>query len=99
MAQATYSTIERLQNVVEEFRSYYDKLHDVRYGASIARLNDNQLTHDLGKELRESEAMRDRIEAVTGAWERIRQWAGLAALPLIPVAIALGLIAAVTGAI
>lgn len=99
MAEAGTSTISRLTNVVEEFRSYYDKLTDYRYGAAIAHLKDNQLMHDYGKEVIEAEAMKDRIEAVTGAWERIMQWAGLGALPLIPVAIALGLIAAVTGAI
>lgn len=99
MAEAGTSTISRLTNVVEEFRTYYDKLTDYRYGAAIAHLKDNQLMHDYGKEVIEAEAMKDRIEAVTGAWERIKQWAGLGALPLIPVAIALGLIAAVTGAI
>lgn len=93
------STIARLTNVVEEFRQYYDKLHNVSYGAAIARLHDNQLMHDLGKELIASEEMKDRIEAVTGAWERIKQWSGLAALPLIPIAIAAALIAAITGAI
>ena len=99
MAEAGTSTIERLTNVVEEFRTYYDKLTDYRYGAAIARLKDNQLMHDYGKEVIEAEAMKDRIEAVTGAWQRIKQWAGLGALPLVPIAIALGLIAAVTGAI
>lgn len=99
MAAASTNTISRLTNVVEEFRQYYDKLHNVSYGASIARLGDNQLMHDLGKELIASQVMKDRIEAVTGAWERIKQWSGLAAIPLIPVAIALGLIAAVTGAV
>jgi hypothetical protein len=96
---ADSGTIARLTNVVEEFRQYYDKLHNVSYGAAIARLGDNQLTHDFGKELYASEAMKDRIEVVTGAWDRIKEWAGLAAIPFIPIAIALGLIAAVTGSI
>ena len=92
-------TISRLTNAVEEFRQYYDKLTDVHYGAAIAHLHDNQLMHDYGKEVIAAEAMKDRIEAVTGAWDRLRQWAGLGALPLIPIAIALALLAALAGAI
>lgn len=100
MAEAAgLSTIGRLANVVDEFRLYYDKLTDYRYGAAIAHLKDNQLMHDYGAEVIAAERMKDRIEAVTGAWERIKEWAGLAAIPLIPIAIAIGLIAAVTGAV
>lgn len=92
-------TITRLTNAIEEFRTYYDRITNVRYGASIARLGDNQLLHDLGAEINRAEEMKRKIEAVTGAWQNVREWAGLAALPLIPVAIALGLIAAITGAV
>ena len=71
----------------------------MRYGAAIARLHDNQLMHDYGRELIAAERMKGRIEAVTGTWENIKQWAGLSAIPLIPIAIAAGLLTAVVGAI
>lgn len=93
------STIDRLANVVENFRAHYDKLTDVSYGAAIARTKDLALYTEYGNQLAAAEKMKDRIEAVTGAWEKIKEWAGLAAIPFIPVAIALGLIAAVGGAI
>ena len=93
------STIARLTDVVENFRAHYDKLTDYRYGGAIARLKDLRLMTEYGDQVAAAERMKGRIEAVTGAWDRIREWAGLAALPLIPVAIALGLIAAVGGAI
>jgi hypothetical protein len=96
---ASGGTIARLRDVVENFRQDYDKLTDVRYGAAIARLQDNQLMHDYGAEVIRADAMKDRIEAVTGAWERLKEWSGLGAFPLIPIAIALALIAAVAGAI
>lgn len=93
------STIARLTNVVEDFRAYYDKLTDYRYGGAIARLKDLQLYTEYGEQLAVAEKMKGRIEAVTGAWGKIREWAGLAALPFIPIAIALGLIAAITGVV
>jgi len=88
--------IARVAGAVDEFRAYYERLADVRYGAAIARLHDNQLMHDYGKELIAAEAMKDRIEYVTGAFDNIKQWAGLAAIPLVPIAIAAGLLAAVS---
>lgn len=96
---ADSGTVARLATVVERFQQQYERLHNVKWGAQISRSGDNQLIHDYGKALYDSEKMKDRIEAVTGAWEGIRQWAGLAALPLIPIAIALGLIAAVTASV
>lgn len=100
MAEAAgTSTIGRLTNAVEEFRQYYDRLSDVRYGAAIARLKDLQLYTEYGNQLARAERMKDRIEAVTGAWENIKQWAGLAAIPLIPLAVAAGLIVAIGGSV
>lgn len=90
--------IARLTNAVDEFRQYYDRLADVRYGAAIARLHDNQLMHDYGKELIAAEKIKDRIEAVTGAWHNIRQWAGLGAIPLIPIVVISGLLSVIGGA-
>lgn len=98
-AIADTGTVGRLAQKVDEFKQYYEKLADVRYGAAIARLGDNKLMQEYGNELAAAERMKDRIEAVTGAWENIKQWAGLAAVPLIPVAVALGLIAAISGAV
>lgn len=92
-------TIARLTNAVEDFRTHYDKLTDYRYGAAIARLKDLKLYTEYGEQLAAAERMKDRIEAVTGAWDKIREWAGLAALPFVPIAIALGLIAAITGVV
>ena len=96
---ADTGTIARLTNAIDEFKQHYDRLTDISYGASIARLKDLQLYTDYSNQLAAAERMKSRIEAVTGAWEGIKQWAGLAALPLIPIAIALGLIAAITGAV
>lgn len=96
---ADQGTISRLANAITEFRASYEKLADVRYGAAIARTHDNQLMHDYGAALAKAERMKDRIEAVTGAWDNIKQWTGLAAFPLIPIAIAAGLLLAVIGAI
>lgn len=96
---ADTGTVSRLTNAVEDFRQYFERLHDIKWGAQISRSGDNQLIHDYGKALYDSERMKDRIEAVTGAWEGIKQWAGLAAIPLIPIAIALGLIAAISTAV
>jgi len=96
---ASTGTIARLTNAVEDFRQNYERLTDYRYGAAIARLHDLQLYTEYGNQLAAAERMKDRIEAVTGAWENIKQWAGLAAIPLIPIAIALGLIAAITAAV
>lgn len=92
-------TIGRLVNAVADFRERYEKLADVRYGAAIARTHDNQLMHDYGKALNDATRLKDRIEAVTGAWQNIKQWAGLAAIPFIPIVIAAGLLAAVTAGI
>lgn len=100
MAEAAgQAEVGRLAQAVEEFRVYYDKLTNVRYGAAIARLHDNQLMHDYGEQLIDAERLKGRIEAVTGAWENIKDWAGLGAIPLIPVAIAIGLIAAIGGTV
>ena len=96
---ADTGTVARLTSAVEDFRQDYERLHDIKWGAQISRSGDNQLIHDYGKAMWDSEKMKNRIEAVTGAWEGIKQWAGLAALPLIPIAIALGLIAAISTAV
>lgn len=100
MAEAAgQSTIARLVNVVEEFRQHYERLSDVRYGAAIARLQNLELYTEYGNQLAAAERTKDRIEAVTGAWQRIQEWAGLAALPLIPIAVVLGLIAATSATV
>jgi len=91
--------VARLANVVDDFRQHYERLADVRYGAAIARLHDNQLMHDYGKELIAAETLKGRIEAVTGAWQNVKEWAGLAAIPLIPLAVVGGLIVAVIGGV
>ena len=75
----------------------------MRYGAAIGRLagtpEGNALNVEYGRALRDAETMKDRIEAVTGAWQNVKSWSGLAAIPLVPIAIAFGLLAAITGAI
>jgi len=98
-AAADQGMLARLTNVVDEFRQYYDKLSDVRYGAAIARLHDLQLYTEYGNELAAAERLKGRIEAVTGAWANIKQWAGLGAIPLIPLAIVGGLTVAVVSGI
>lgn len=92
---ASTGMIARFANATDEFRQHYDRLADVRYGAAIARLGDNQLMHDYGKELIAAERLQGRIEAVTGAWQNIKEWSGLAAIPLIPLAIVAGLTTAI----
>lgn len=98
-AAADQGVIARLVGATDEFRQYYDRLTDVRYGAAIARLQNLELYTEYGNQLAAAERMKDRIEAVTGAWDRVKQWAGLDAIPLIPVAIVLGLIAAISAAV
>lgn len=95
---APEETVGRLAQAVEDFRRYYDKLTSVKYGGAIARTKDVELYRAFGNELAKAEKMKGRIEAVTGAWENIKQWAGLGALPLIPIVIALGLITAIAAA-
>ncbi len=100
MAEAAgTSTVQRLLNSVEEFKQYHARLTDYRYGAAIARTHNNQLMHDYGAEVVKADETKRRIEAVTGAWDRVKEWSGLGAIPLVPVAIAVGLIAAVTAAV
>ena len=96
---ADTGTMARLTNAIDEFKQSYDKLTDISYGASIARLKDLQLYTDYSNQLAAAEKMKGRIEAVTGAWQGVKQWAGMAALPLIPIAIALGLLAAITATV
>ncbi len=96
---AGQSTIARLVNVTEEFRRYYDRLTDTRYGAAIARLRNLELYTEYGNQVAAAERMKERIEHVTGAWDQIKQWAGLAAIPLIPIAVALGLIVAISATV
>lgn len=102
-ATADQGTIARLVSSVTDFRERYDKLADVRYGAAIGRLagtpEGNALNIEYGRALRDAGVMKDRIEAVTGAWQNVKSWSGLAAIPLVPIAIAFGLLAALTGAI
>lgn len=93
--QADSGTIARLTQAVENFQTRYDKLMDPSYGAAIFRTGDYQLRIDLGKEMAAAENMKRRIEKVTGAWTNIRGWSGLGAIPLVPIAIALALIAAI----
>jgi hypothetical protein len=97
--QADQGTVERLANVVDEFREYYDRLTSVKFGAAVAHSKNVQLYRDYGEELARAETLKRRIEYVTGAWASIKEWAGLAALPLIPIAIAVGLIATVTAGV
>lgn len=95
---APEQTVGRLAQAVDQFRRYYDKLTSVKYGAAIARTKNVELYRAFGNELAKAEKTKGRIEAVTGAWENIKEWSGLGALPLIPIAVALGLIAVIAAA-
>lgn len=99
MAAADTGLIAKLANSADEFRELYDKLTDYRYGAAIARTKDVKLYLEYGEQLAKAESLKRKIETVTGAWQNIKQWAGLAALPLVPIAVAVGLTAAITGGI
>lgn len=91
--------IAKLANAADEFRQYYEKLTDYRWGARIARSGDVQLMHDYGKAVNDAESIKRKIESVTGAWQNIKEWAGLAALPLIPIVVAFALTATITGGV
>lgn len=99
MTTADTGLVAKLANAVDEFRQQYEKLSDYRYGAAIARTGDAQLMHDYGKAVNDAESLKRKIEYVTGAWQNIKEWAGLAALPLIPIAVAFALTTSVTGGI
>lgn len=96
---ADQGLIERLAGIVDEFREYYDKLTSVKWGARLARSKDVQLYREYGEQIAKAEALKRKIERVTGAWQGIKEWAGLGALPLIPVVVAIALTAAVTAGV
>lgn len=91
------ATMSRLERSIRDFDDYYQQLTDVRFGARIARAHDLELLRAYGDEVMRAETMKRRLESALGAWETVKGWVGLGALPLIPLAIAAGFIAAIGG--
>lgn len=91
--------MSKLETALKNFNDYYEQITDIHFGARIGRSHDNQLMLEYGRELQKAEDMKRRIESVLGAWDSVKSWVGLGALPLIPIAVALGLTAAIAAAV
>ena len=95
--------MSKLERTIRDFDDYYKRLTSVRYGAKIGRLagtpEGNTLNREYGEQLARAESTKRRIESVLGAWDSVKGAVGLAALPLIPIAVAIGLTAAIAGAV
>ncbi len=91
--------MSRLEQALKDFNDYYERITDVGFGARIGRSGDNQLMLAYGQERQRAEDMKQRIESVLGAWDTVKGWVGLGALPLIPIAVAIGLTAAIIAAV
>ena len=93
--QGDVATMSRLERALRDFHDYYERLNDVKWGAAVARSGDMELYRAYGEALQDAERMKSRIEAALGAWDKVKGMVGLNGLPLIPLAIAAGLIAAI----
>ena len=95
--------MSKLERALKDFNDYYERLTDVRFGAKIGRATGtpegNALNVAYGAELAKAETTKRRIENVLGVWESVKDMVGLGALPLIPIAVAVGLTAAIAGAV
>jgi hypothetical protein len=97
MAESTVSAkdLSVLGRAVADFQQRYALLSSVSYGAKIARMNDNALSQEYGNTLARMDQIKRAIDSIEGAWTRAKEWAGLGALPLIPIAVAAGVTATV----
>ena len=102
-AQTHDANTSRLETALRDFDDYYKQITDIRFGARIGRLAGtpagNALNLEYGRQLKKAEDTKRRIESVLGAWESVRSMVGLGAFPLIPIAVVLGLTAAIVGAV
>ena len=102
-AQTGGAEMSRLERALKDFNDYYEQITDIRFGARIGRLAGtaagNALNLEYGRQLQKAEDTKRRIESVLGAWESVKSMVGLGALPLIPIAVALGLTLAIAGVV
>lgn len=91
--------LSKLGQAIANFKARYEKLASPSYGAAIARTGDNELMQEYGNTLARAKQIKSAIESIEGAWTRAKEWAGLSALPLIPIAIATSITATVLAGI
>ena len=91
--------MSQLEKALRDFHDYYERLNDPHFSAAIDRLagtpKGNDTVREYLNQVHRAEVMKQRIERALGVWDSVKDAIGLGALPLIPIAVALGLTAAI----
>lgn len=91
--------LSRFSQAVADFKKRLAVLESPAYGAAIARTGDNELMLDYGRTLQRARQINAAIDNVKNAYDGLKDFIGLSAIPLIPLAIVGGITATVLGGI
>lgn len=91
--------LSKFAQAVADFKKRLAVLESPAYGAAIARTGDSELMQDYGNTLARARQIDAAIDSVKNAYDGLRDFVGLSAIPLIPIAIVAGITATVLGGI
>lgn len=99
MADAPPQELSKLESAVADFKSRFEVLNSIPYGAAIARTGDNALMLEFGETLAKAQLINRSIDAFANRYQGAKEFLGLAALPLIPILVVAGITATVLGGV
>ena len=99
MADASPQELSKLQQAVKDFKDRYAIFSSTSYGAQIARSGDNELMQEYGNVLAKARAINTAVDTFANKWAGMKEYIGLAAVPIVPIAIVAGISATVLGGV
>lgn len=91
--------LSKLGAAIVEFKKRYELLTSPKFRDRIYATQDAALIDDYDSALWKADLIKSSIDKATGAWNKAKEWAGLGALPLIPILVVSGVTATVLGGI